>query len=167
MGGFVVIATMAAPVPTLANVAWPALHLEFNLLAWWVIVVGLCVEFFFVRKLFGLSFKRAAVATVTANAASTVVGLASIPFGGLAWDFFPGVLFSSLFNMGMFSPISWTMTLIWACVANVLVEGLVYRRGFKLPFRFKGRYFWWLMLANAISVSLGAVNMVIKQGPSL
>ena len=43
------------PIAVYANVEWPALVLETRLLSWWAIGLGLLIEYFFIKWLFGFS----------------------------------------------------------------------------------------------------------------
>ena len=79
-----------APIGTAA--VWPALLLEGRILTWWAILVGLVVEYFFVRNITELSWSRAALADVAMNAATSVIGILLIPISGIAWEIFPGIL---------------------------------------------------------------------------
>lgn len=83
---------LAIPSIAYADLVWPALYLETRLFSWWAISVGLIVEYFFVRKLFGLAPKRAAIADLSANTISAVAGILLIPVAGIVWEFFPGAL---------------------------------------------------------------------------
>jgi hypothetical protein len=65
-----------------ADMVWPALLLENRLLTWWAILVGLFVEYFFVRRITHLSFSRAALADVCMNAASALLGSQLAPSEG-------------------------------------------------------------------------------------
>jgi hypothetical protein len=150
---------LAIPAIACANMVWPALYLETRLFSWWAISVGLVVEYFFVRKLFGLAPKRAAIADLSANAVSAVAGIVLIPVGGIVWEFFPGSLYMWVFGWGTFNPITWAGTFFLACVINALLEGLVYKHAFKVNFLFKSKKFWWLVLANVFSVGVAIASL--------
>lgn len=151
-------------LPTLAyaNMVWPALYLETRLFSWWAISVGLLIEYLFVRKFLDTTVTQALLATVAANIASAVLGIVLIPLAGVAWEVFPGLLFYHLLNMGTFNPITWVATFILACAVNVAIEGLVYKKAFKLGFLYKSKLFFWFMLANAASVGVAMVSLVIN-----
>ena len=118
------VGLLAIPTVAYADVVWPALYLEIRLLSWWAIAVGLVIEFLFVRWLFSLAAKRAAIATFSANLASTIAGILLIPLGGILWEFFPGALYMKALNWGTFNPITWAGTFILASVINALIEKL-------------------------------------------
>lgn len=156
------VGLLAVPAIAYANMVWPALYLEIRLFSWWAIAVGLVIEFFFVRQLFALPAKRAAIATFSANAASAVAGILLIPLGGIVWELFPGSVYMWALDWGTFNPITWVGTFFIACVINAVLEGLVYRFAFKLDLRFKSKKFWWLVLANAFSVGAAFVSLWVS-----
>jgi hypothetical protein len=161
MRKLVVAALLATPNVVYADVVWPALYLEIRLFSWWAILVGLVIEYVFVRWLFGLTSSRAAVADLFANVASAVVGVVLIPVGGIIWELFPGSIFYFAFKWGTFNPITWAGTFFIACVINALLEGFVYKKAFKLDLKIKSKKFWWLVLANAFSVGVAFASLRI------
>jgi hypothetical protein len=102
---YLALAFATWPTLAMADVVWPALFLEIRLLSWWAIASGLLAEYLFVRWLFSLSIKRAVIATVSANAASTVLGILLIPLAGIAWEIFPGSVYMGILKWGTFNPI--------------------------------------------------------------
>lgn len=135
-----------------ADVVWPALMLEVRLFSWWAIGLGLVVEFAALRWAFGLEAPRAAVADLAMNAASCLLGLLFVPFSGLVWEIVPGALIQWVFDVGTFNPATWAGTFALAVAVNTGLEGLVLRKGFRVPM---GRREWlWLAAANAASVGL-------------
>jgi hypothetical protein len=148
---------LALARPALADVVWPALIVESRILSWWVIGFGLIVEFFFVRWLFSLPWSRAALATVTANAVSAILGIPLIPLSGIIWELFPGSIYMALLKWGTFNPITWTATFLLSCLITTAIEALVYKKAFRLTVR--RREFSWLFVANAISVGAAFVSL--------
>ena len=142
-----------------ADVVWPALYLETRLFSWWAIAVGLVAEYIFIRWVFQLSVRRAAIATTVANGVSAVVGVPLIPLAGIAWEFFPGSIYMRAFNWGTFNPVTWAATFVIACLVNTVVEAAVYKLGFKLPVR--RREFWWVFVANSVSVGLAFATLFL------
>jgi hypothetical protein len=143
----------------LADVVWPALFLAGRLMAWWAIALGLLVELFFVRLLTGFSWPKSALVDIAMNAASTLLGLFLVPIAGFAWEFSVGRVLYKLFNIGTFNPGTWLATFLLAVFLNAALETAVLRYAFKQkPFK---RFFWWLALANAVSVgiALGSLFM--------
>lgn len=152
---------LALPAVTYANVVWPALYLETRLFSWWAISVGLVIEYLFVRRLFGLDPTRAAIADISANAASAVVGVVLIPIAGIVWELFPASVYNWALGWGTFNPITWMGTFLLACVVNAVLEGVVYKKAFKVNFKIKSKDFGWLVLANAFSVGVAFVSLWI------
>jgi len=140
-----------------ADVVWPALFLEIRLFSWWAIAVGLVAEYLFVRWLFQLPIQRAVVATAAANATSSIAGILLIPLVGIVWELFPGSIYMYALKWGTFNPITWAATFVLACLVNTGIEAQVYKRGFKLQVR--RREFWWIVVANAVSVGVAFVTL--------
>jgi len=150
------------PTAAYANVVWPALYLEARLFSWWAICIGLLVEFFFIKYLFSLPTKNAAIATVSANAVSAVAGIILIPLAGIAWELFPGSVINWAFSWGTFNPITWGATFVLGCLVNGLLEGAVYKKWFCPQFRFKSKALLWLLVANSISVGAAFISLWLK-----
>ena len=127
----------------LANVVWPALYLLGRLLSFWVIALGLLIEFLFVRWLTRLDWKRAIWADVAMNLVSALLGIILIPVAGLILV----LPFPATFGLA-----SWVATFCVAVLINTSVESFVLLKGFKQSIRRKE--FWLLCLANALSVGV-------------
>ena len=139
--------------PVLANFVWAGLLLESRLIAIPVILAGLVIEYFFVRRLTGFSAKRSLIADVTMNAASLLLGIVLIPLAGFAWEISVGSLLWELNNqIGSFHPINLAATFIAAVLINAVIENFVLRKIFKLEKDKAG--FRWLCLANALTVGI-------------
>jgi hypothetical protein len=129
------------------------------MLAWWAIGLGLLVELFFVRFLTGFGWLKSAIVDITMNAASALLGVFLIPVAGIAWEYTAGIALYKLFDIGTFNPGTWTATFLFATFINAALEASVLRYGFKQrPFK---RLFWWLALANAISVGIALGSLLI------
>jgi len=152
-------ALVIVAAPATADMVWPALYLETRLFTWWTIGLGLLIEFFIVRWLFALPIRKAAVATVVANAVSAVAGVPLIPIAGIIWEFFPGMLYMGPLHWGTFNPITWGATFLLACLVTTATEALVYRYGFK--FRVRRREFLWLCVANSLSIGVAFASLFI------
>jgi len=144
----------------LADVIWPALFLEERLFSWWAIGSGLIVEIFFVRWLTSLNLKMCVLADLAMNAASSLLGLLLIPIAGIAWEFFPGIILYKAFNIGTFNPGTWAATFVFAVLINAALEATVLRIAFKQPTG--KRVFWWLCVANSLSVSLAFGSLYFR-----
>ena len=141
----------------LADVVWPALFLAGRMMAWWAIALGLLVELFFVRFLTGFTWLKSALVDIAMNAASTLLGLFLIPVAGIAWEFSVGRVLYKIFDIGTFNPGTWLATFLFAVFINAALETAVLRYAFKQkPFK---RFFWWLTLANAISVGIAFASL--------
>src|SRR4029077_21253884 len=128
---------------------------------WWVVVAGLLVEFPVVRWSFRLPLRKAILADVTMNAASTILGTICLAIAGLIWEVFPGIMLYEGFHIGTFNPITWSVTFILAAVINTWIEAMVLRAGFGC--RLERRRIVALFLANAVTVALAAIQL--RWGP--
>ncbi len=138
--------------PIFADFVWAALFLEGRLLAIPIILAGLVIEYFFVKRLTGFSVKRSIIADVAMNATSLLFGIVLIPLAGLAWEFSAGQLLYDQVNIGSFSYVAWIATFILAVLINTTIEYFVLRKMFKLERTKSG--FRWLFLANALTVGI-------------
>lgn len=143
----------------MANMVWPAVYLQSRLFTWWAIGLGLLIEFFAIRAIYKLTWRRSAIATVSANVGSTALGIVLIPLAGLAWEFFPGIIYNGLLGWGTFNPVTWIATFIIACLINALIEGLVLKFFFRLTLGHKR--FWLLAAANSISVGIAFASLFL------
>jgi hypothetical protein len=156
---FVTIFLLLVTLSASADVVWPALFLEIRLFSWWAIAVGLVAEYLFVRWLFQLPIQRSIIATVVANGVSSVAGILLIPLAGIIWEYFPGMMYMKILKWGTFNPITWAATFILACLVNTAIEALVYKKVFNLNVR--KREFWWVFVANAVSVGVAFVTLFL------
>ena len=136
----------------LADVVWPGLLLEMRLMAWWIIVIGLLVEWPFVRLVTDFSWTKAFFADVMMNTASTILGVFLLPIAGIAWEVVSETTFHHHFSSDTFNLIRWSGTFLLAVVLSTTIELLVLM---SLTDRVGARSFWWLCLANSISTGLG------------
>src|SRR3989442_2601175 len=108
-----------------ADMVWPALIVEGRFFDyWWIIVFGLIIEVFFVRRLFSLAARKAIIATTVANLISCVAGLILVPLSGVLWE----LIFSwpqSFLDWGTFNPVTWTATFCLAVLFTTAIEALV------------------------------------------
>ncbi len=147
------------PSLLLANVVWPALYLETRLFSWWAISFGLIIEYFFIKQIFKLQAKDTLKTVLVANIISAILGVILIPLGGILWEIFPAGIYNSILGWGTFNPITWGGTFLLASFINAIVEGLVYKKIFKIEFLFKSRKFLYLFLINILSVSLAFASI--------
>jgi hypothetical protein len=145
----------------LADVIWPAILLEERLFSWWAIVLGLAVEFFFVRWLTALNLRMCVIADLSMNAASALLGIILIPLAGFIWEIFPGLVLYKVFNIGTFNPGTWAATFLLAVFVNAALESLVLRHIFKQ--QVDKKVFWWLCVANSLSVAIAFGSLFTHQ----
>jgi len=146
--------------PVFADLVWPALFLEQRLFSWWAIGLGLVIELFFVRWLTTLSWRMSVVADLSMNTASALLGMFLIPLAGIAWEFFPGSILYKVFHTGTFNPGTWTATFLFAVFINGMLEWSVLRFVFRQKIG-KG-VFWWLCVANSLSVALAFGSLFVR-----
>jgi uncharacterized membrane protein SirB2 len=98
-----------------------------------------------------------AVADVAMNTGSSLLGFVLIPIAGFVWEIFPGTVIYNVFHIGTFNPGTWAATFLLAVLINSALETTVLRYAFKQkPVK---RIFWWLALANALSVGLAFASV--------
>ena len=154
-----VLAIVLAPGIARADMVWPALYLVSRLFTWWAIAIGLLIEFVVIRIAFALPPRKAILADIAANAASSLVGAVVIAIGGLIWEFGPGQLMYKWLNVGTFNPFTWGVTIIVAALVNAVIETFVLTERFDVPF--SRRTFIILTVANAVTVGIAFASVFI------
>lgn len=124
------------------------------------------MKFFFVHHVLSVPSKKAVWFAIVANIALTLSGMLIIPLAGTIWMIFCLAAPYST-NPLIFTLLFWVGLCFFACLCNVWLESLIYRRIFKLNVHFKSSVFWWCMLANAANVGLAAVSAAIAPNKSL
>ncbi len=142
-----------------ADVVWPSLFLAGRLFTWWIIVAGLVVEFFFVFWLTRVNPLRAGLMTVVMNAVSTGIGIVGIPLSGILWELMATITILPLFHWGTFNPVTWFVSCVLATLLNTVIETGSLRLIFKVAWT--KRLFWWLALANVITVGMAMVSIMM------
>lgn len=140
---------LSVPLIASANVVWPSLYILSQIYCWYIIVLGLVVEFFAVKFFGKASWKKSAIIAVAMNVISALVGLVLIPVSGILTEF---LLFP--FEQGTFHLSHWIADYVFVAVVNTCIEGLSIKWIFKYEFK---RVFWWLFAANAVSVALSVL----------
>ena len=107
----------------LADVVWPALYLVDRMLAFEVIVLGLCVEAVLFRCAFKLTWKHAFVVTSLINVISSIVGAMLLPVWGWYWAEATSKR-EEVMGWGTFNPLSWAETCCFAWLITTMVEWL-------------------------------------------
>jgi hypothetical protein len=146
----------------IANAIWPALFLEKHLVAQWPILIGLAIEYLFVRKLTTLSPLQALWADIAINGASALLGIFLVPLAGLVWEFFPGLILYFFFHLGTFNPGTWIATFFIAAAINAVVEWFVLKRFFQQK-QLGLQAFWILYIANTLTVAVAFVSLIYSQ----
>ncbi len=127
-----------------ANMVWPSLYIAEGMRSWYVILIGLLIEIIFVKFFLKETYLKSVLIAFIMNLVSTVLGVVAIPLSG-----FIGELLMIPFGTGTFHPTHWLMSYAFAILSNVIIEGLTVKFIFKHEFK---KMFWWLCVANAISV---------------
>lgn len=137
-------ALLSIPFTAKANMIWPSVYIVGQYYTWYVIIIGLLIEFLAIKCFLKCSWKKSALIAVTINVISAIIGFLLIPISGIAVEFL-----TLPFGGGTFQLSHWILDYIAAALCNVIIEGLALRLIFKYSFR---QNFWWLLVANAISV---------------
>ncbi|HVY07700.1 MAG TPA: hypothetical protein VHB46_17120 [Burkholderiales bacterium] len=116
------------------------------------------IEYIVIRQAFKLPPKKALVADVVANTASSVAGSVIIAIAGIAWEFGPGLLLTKFMDVGTFNPYTWVATILMAALINGGVE-MAMLRIFGVPST--KRTFLILTLANAATVGIAFASMFV------
>lgn len=138
------LSVLLMPVSASANMVWPSLYIAEGMRSWRVILTGLLIEVVFVRCFLKESYLKSLLISFVMNLASCMIGVVIIPLSG-----FIGEIIMIPFGTGTFHPTHWLMSYMLAVLSNVLIEGVTIKNVFKHRFK---RMFWWLCVANAISV---------------
>jgi len=147
-------------LPTIAfsDVAWPGLIVAGALVPW-TVVVGLAVEYQFIKHLFDIEDKRALWAVIVANAFSTFIGFFLISFFTILYG---GIGDWSELSTTHHYYVQFASSFFTACIITVLLETPVYMFIFKLKVRAKE--FSLIFLANSISVALSVLTSAMYFG---
>ena len=138
------ISFLLMPVYASANMVWPSLYIAEGMRSWYVILIGLAVEIIFVKFFLKQPYLKSILIAFVMNLISTVLGFVAIPLSG-----FVGEILMIPFGTGTFHPTHWLMGYVFAVLSNVVIEGLAIKIIFKHSFK---KMFWWLFIANALSV---------------
>ena len=155
---FAVLINVLYSTQAYANVVWPSLYLAGRTITWAPILVGLIVEYLFIRKFTDFNKNKAIGAVVTINVISAFVGIYPILFSNLYWEKYIGEHIEAL-STSSFTPTAWVISLVTAILINTLIEGLVLLWGFKLK-NWK-KVFIWLACANSISIVVAYLTIYI------
>lgn len=140
---------LSVPLIASANVVWPSLYILSQVYCWYVIGLGLVVEFFAVRFFGKASWGKSAIVVGVMNAVSALVGWVLIPISGILTE-----ILLLPFGQGTFHLSHWIVDYVFVALVNTCIEGLAMKWIFKYSFK---RVFWWLFAANAVSVALSVL----------
>jgi hypothetical protein len=147
----------------LANVVWPALYAEAKISSLPIIALSLFIEYFFFRRLFNLSAKKAILYNLAANLASGLIGLVGRPISGLLYEVTFGMLIMWIFDWGTFNPVTWFSVPIFGGALNALIELAAVRIIWKE--KVSWRNFRWIWIANIITISIATAWVVSQPLP--
>jgi len=146
----------------IANVAWPALFLEQGLLSFWPIVLGLLVEWPFVRWATKTKWLMSFYITCIINLVSALIGIVAIPIVGL-FITIPHEWLAQIVKIGSsFDPFGWILAYLAAVFVTTCIEVTAFQKCFSERF-FKNkklsvpaleRIWIGMGLANLLSVAL-------------
>ena len=128
---------------------WPSLYILSQVYCWYVIALGLVVEYFAVKFFGKVTWGKSAIIVALMNAISALVGWVLIPISGIFTEF---LLLP--FGQGTFHLSHWIVDYVFVAFVNTCIEGLSMKWIFKYKFK---RIFWWLFAADAISVALSVL----------
>jgi len=142
------VSVLVVPLAAKANMIWPSVYIVCQYYTWYVIAIGLIVEFFAIKFFAKASWVKSVVIVIVINAISAILGIYLIPISGIIGEL---ILFP--FSSGTFHLSHWVLAYLLAVFSNACVEGLALKLCFKYPFK---KNYWWLMGANAVSVLICA-----------
>lgn len=148
-------------LPAKADLVWPSLYIAKGMLSVKVILLGLIVELFFVKYFTKTDWKKASIVTVLMNLITTILGIIFIPLSGLGSEFVFDFAFHAYdkFGIGSFHWSHWLTSYLLIIFINTFVEGLFIKLMLKLKLK---KTFWWLLIANSISVLICFLFYIIN-----
>lgn len=138
-------------LPANADIIWPSLYIAKGMLSFKVILLGLIFELLFVKYFTKVSWKKASIVTFLMNFITTILGIIFIPLSGLGSEFVFDFVFHAhdKFGIGTFHWSHWLAAYLLVIFINTIIEGLFIKLTLKIKIL---KTFWWLLIANAISV---------------
>ena len=140
-----------------ADIVWPSLYIAEGMASLPVILAGLVVEIFFVKYCTKIKWLKAIAVAFLMNLVTSVIGLYTNALSGFILDLilYYGIGYHSRFwPFPEFGLDHWILHYTAIIFTNTLIEGGVVRLTLKLKLK---NTFWWLFLANTISVMLCAI----------
>lgn len=138
-------------LPANADVVWPSLYIARGMLSLNVIIIGLIIEWLFVKYYTKINWKNALITAILMNLITTVLGIVLIPLSGLGSELVFDLIFHAYdkFGIGTFHWSHWIVSYLLIIFINTFIEGLYIKIALKRKFR---EIFWWMLIANGISV---------------
>lgn len=144
---------LSLPFVASANMIWPSLIIVQKYYAWYVILAALIIEVVAAHIFLKTDWLKSILVMVVVNVISALVGLILIPVSGLLIE-----VLMTPFALGTFSLLNWILEYLCAVLVNTCVEGLMLKWIFKYQFK---PNFWWLFVANLISVIISFVLIFV------
>ena len=140
-------------LPANADIVWPSLYITKGMFSLKVIILGLIVELLFVKHFTNTNWKKASIVTILMNLITTILGIILIPLSGLSSEFVFDFVFHAYdkFGIGTFHWSHWLVSYILVILINTFIEGMFINLVLELRLK---QTFWWLFVANGISVLL-------------
>ena len=140
-----------------ANMIWPSLYISEGMRIWWIIAIGLVIEFIFVKLFTKDNYLKSIIMVITMNLISALVGFVAIPLVGILGEI---ILFpiDSIFNLGTFHISHWIFAYLLTASCNASIETLVLKFIFKKIYK---NIILWLFCANVFSVIICAIKLSI------
>lgn len=140
-------------LPACADVVWPSLYITKRMLSLKIIILGLIIEILFVKYFGKINWKKAAITAVVMNLITALLGVVLIPVSGLGAEFVFDFVFHAYdkFGIGTFHWSHWLVSYLLVILLNTFIEGLYIKWALKQGLK---QTFWWLFIANGISVFL-------------
>lgn len=150
---FGLILMLITPFAANANLIWPSLIIVYTYYVWYVILLGLIIEFFATKYFLKASWRKSAIMTVVFNLISGLLGLVLIPISGIIVEILMLPISPSTFHLS-----HWIISYIVAVFINAAIETGVLNKIYKYPFK---KNFWWVFAANMLSVIICILANVI------
>lgn len=157
---FFLLADVLTILPANADIVWPSLYITKGMLSLKVILIGLIVELLFVKYFAKISWKKASITAVVMNLITTVLGTILIPISGLGSELVFDFVFYAYdkFGIGTFHWSHWLVSYLLVILINTFIECLYIKLTLKLKLK---EIFWWMLLANGISVFFCFLSLLI------
>jgi hypothetical protein len=145
------------PAVARADMVWPGILLEGELLSWWAVGCGLVLEAGYLWwRLRTRPAWRALGESLAINGASALIGVVLVPLATFL-SIYPAYALGRPFGEGAVNGLAWVVTLPAATLANVAVEAVVLEIGFGHPLSLRDGAE--LAGANAVTVLLAMASL--------